>query len=394
MTNQKITTDLSIVNRLVIVVPRFSTWQGQRAMHEGDYSVGVNGKLPPKEVAKSYGAKAIIDPKELRVFDRIKHRAEALLDSCGVRFLSGWAIPQERTDEVLRELDSMVVDYETAKADFLQRYDSLVHDWAQKNPTFEREILEGKLDENSVAERIRAGYESFRLLPVNAEKAKTLVESIGGLAGELISSVSKSAKVFFKESFLGKTRANRKTVNAVIRIRERLQGLAFLSSRIVPLIALMDETLAQMPDGGYFSGEPFWRLATLVKTLSDETLLAEICRDEVAVQSDHQELTVESEDDSIVDVSHEQMGMPQSQDESVETELDANSVGVPKSTPKEPDLFSELDEYLHAPKRREETVLTQRREKTVVKDVNDETVVAEVQEVQLPEVDIGQGLYF
>lgn len=283
---KKKTVDLSVVNRIVVVVPRFTQWTGTRAMHEGDFSIGVNGRMPPKEVTRSLGLKAIIDTQELRVFDRIKHRAEATLESCGVRYLSGWAIPEDKSSEVFKELDMLVQRYNEEKASFLSRYDNLVADWAQKNPAFYREILDGKLDENAVAERITAGYETFRLQPISPEKAVTLAKSIGGLSAELISSVSKSAKSFFKESFLGKTKANRKTVNAVLRIRDRLRGLSFLSATLLPLISMIDEVVAQMPIEGYFSGEPFWKLATLVKTLGDQTLLEEIIRQKTSIEDE------------------------------------------------------------------------------------------------------------
>ena len=162
MTNKNVT-DFSLLGKIVVVVPRFSQWTGTRAMHEGDFSVGLNGKLPPKEVTRSLGLKAIIDTRHLRVFDRIKYRAEALLEGCGVRYLSGWAIPQEKSQEVFQRLDELVAQYEEEKRQFLTQYDSFVQQWANQHQEFSHEILEGKLDENTVAERINAGYESFRM---------------------------------------------------------------------------------------------------------------------------------------------------------------------------------------------------------------------------------------
>ena len=237
MTHHQNTNDMALIRKIVVVVPRFTQWTGTRAMHEGDYTIGTGGQLPPKEVTKSLGLKAIIDTQELRVFDRIKHKAEVLLEGCGVKYLSGWAIPEDKADEVFKSLDALVEQYSLEKADFLSRYDALVKDWADKNPSFSKEIMEGKLDVNAVSERISAGYETFRLQPVSAEKAVALAKSIGGLASELIASVTRSARIFFKESFLGKPRASRKTVNAVLKIRQKLQGLAFLSSSILPVIA-------------------------------------------------------------------------------------------------------------------------------------------------------------
>lgn len=204
-TNAAAVTNPDIIGRIVVIVPRFTQWTGTRAMHEGDFAIGTGGQLPPKEVAKSLGLKAIIDTQHLRVFDRIKHKAEVLLEGCGVKYLSGWAIPEERIGEVFKALDALVERYSMEKANFLSRYDTLVKEWADKNPTFSREIMEGKLDVNAVSERISAGYESFRLQPVSEQKAADLAKSIGGLASELIASVTRTARTFFKESFLGKT---------------------------------------------------------------------------------------------------------------------------------------------------------------------------------------------
>ena len=93
MTYMESNADPSLIGRIVVIVPAFRQWSGTRAMKEQDYQVGQGGQLPPKEVTRSLGLKAIIDTKTLSVFDRLKHRAEAILESCGVRYLSGWAIP-------------------------------------------------------------------------------------------------------------------------------------------------------------------------------------------------------------------------------------------------------------------------------------------------------------
>lgn len=386
--------DPSIIDRIVVVVPRFTQWTGTRAMHEGDFSVGTGGRLPPKEVTKSLGLKAIIDTQELRVFDRIKHKAEVLLENTGVRYLSGWAIPEDKAEEIFKQLDDLVAQYQSERDAFLGRYDSLVSDWARKNPQFSREILEGKLDAASVAERIRACYETFRLRPVSKERAKELVQSVGGLAGELIASVSRQARTFFKESFLGKTRANRKTVNAVVKLRERLQGLAFLSAAILPVIRLIDEAVAQMPAEGYFSGEPFWKLAALVKTLGDEALLAELIREKsVDAEGEEQSLSTEGEEETVLEEAQEPP------DETPEEALLQEAPGDAS----EPDLFAGLEKFFAESKPQAETVVRQEEEKTEKPNPQEQSRLPEADEAVMassaaypavPEVSVGEGLYF
>ena len=164
--------------------------------------------LGPKEVTKSLGLKAVIDPLTLRVFGRIKHQADAVLEGCGVRFLSGWAVPEGKAAVVFAALDGIVTMYNDEKTAFLTGYDANVTDWAARNPGFSREILEGKVDIAAVAEKISAGYEAFRLQPVTASGAQALANRVGGLGGELIADIAQIARNFFKESFLGKNRAN------------------------------------------------------------------------------------------------------------------------------------------------------------------------------------------
>ena len=417
MTQQK--TD--IIGRIVVIVPRFTQWTGTRAMHEGDFAIGTGGQLPPKEVAKSLGLKAIIDTQHLRVFDRIKHKAEAVLEGCGVKYLSGWAVPENKADEVFKALDTLVEQYSMEKADFLSRYDALVKEWADKNPSFSREIMEGKLDVNAVSERISAGYESFRLQPVSAEKAVALAKSIEGLASELIASVTRSARIFFKESFLGKTRASRKTVNAVLKIRQKLQGLAFLSSSILPVIAFIDKVLCEMPSEGYFSGEPFWKLAALVKTLGDATLLEEVMADPAYAQASFPvEESTSSRDETSLDLDMPQQdanphlpfrdsneSLSLTQQDSPSESLDLR--GFAEGAQAEQDLFRDLDEFFEMPvgegKLLSENTTTTPFEGDLVTKADEKTSVSQKPlshehlnnpetPLTVPAVDVGEGLYF
>lgn len=419
-TNAAAVTNPDIIGRIVVIVPRFTQWTGTRAMHEGDFAIGTGGQLPPKEVAKSLGLKAIIDTQHLRVFDRIKHKAEVLLEGCGVKYLSGWAIPEERIGEVFKALDALVERYSMEKADFLIRYDMLVKEWADKNPTFSREIMEGKLDVNAVSERISAGYESFRLQPVSEQKAADLAKSIGGLASELIASVTRTARTFFKESFLGKSRANRKTVNAVLKIRQKLQGLAFLSSSILPLIAFIDKVVCEMPSEGYFSGEPFWKLAALVKTLGDATLLEEVINDpayaatafpvqetESSSAQETLDLDVPQKDaNSYLPIKDSSESLDPPQQEAPSESLDLQ--GFAKGDENQKDLFKELEEFFETSVGQGQlssgTPTITASEEDLVGNSNEKSSIPQVivshecsepiVPVTVPAVDVGEGLYF
>ena len=77
-------------------------------------------------------------------------------------------------------------------------------------------------------------------------------------------------------------------------MRDRLSGLSFLSTRILPVIGLIDAVIAKVPSEGYFTGAPFWELATLVRTLGDENLLASVMDGTLTDGTDSVTVPVES----------------------------------------------------------------------------------------------------
>lgn len=162
-------------------------------------------------------------------------------------------------------------------------------------------------------------------------------------------------------SFLGKSRANRKTVNAVLKIRQKLKGLAFLSSSILPLIAFIDKVVCEMPSEGYFSGEPFWKLAALVKTLGDATLLEEVINDPAyAAAAFPAEEQASSRDEVLPELEmpqtdanpHLALGGSNESDESGSVNDASESLdprGFSKDGNEQQDLFKELEEFFDKP---------------------------------------------
>lgn len=396
---------VNLLQKIVVIVPEFQHWTGTRAMREIDFALGTNGRLPPKEVAKSLGLKAIIDPETLRVFDRLKHQAESLLESRGVKYLSGWAVPTDKAEEVFQALDELVRRYNDEKNSFLNRYDVLVEDWTNAHPDFSESIRGAKLSRDSVSRKIKASYESFKVQPVNDEQEQALVKRVSGLGDELISSVAQLARIFFKESFLGKERANKKTISAVKRIRERLSGLSFLNSKINPLIRIIDNVLLTMPKEGYFGGQDFWRLATLIKTLGDEDLIHDTIEGKVSVEglTDIQPESELPQQARLFKTTEEESFSPQSgttkaenqvSEESIEhffQEESSNQTGSRKDEKTSCNGNSSDEQLIVLPLCQEkgaESVETNEHEHL------EEVSSSQTPPPELPAVDVGEGFYF
>ena len=88
----QLVSDIRILDNLLALNLNVSLWSARRKMSQEDLG---GAELPPEDLA-SLGSKRIADPENLKVFGTLKARAFNYLDRHGVRFMSGWAIPEEK----------------------------------------------------------------------------------------------------------------------------------------------------------------------------------------------------------------------------------------------------------------------------------------------------------
>lgn len=70
----------------------------------------------------SLGSKRIADPAHLKIFGTLKARATSSLYKHGVRFMSGWAIPQELAGEITAQLIKIRDEFMLEKEKFSENY--------------------------------------------------------------------------------------------------------------------------------------------------------------------------------------------------------------------------------------------------------------------------------
>ena len=85
--------NVTVLDRLLAVNLDIHIWSARKKLVPLD----LNGaELPPEDLA-SLGSKRVCDPEDLKIFGTLKARAANLLERNGVRFLSGWAIPEAKS---------------------------------------------------------------------------------------------------------------------------------------------------------------------------------------------------------------------------------------------------------------------------------------------------------
>ena len=382
------TTQQRISDRLAIVVLNFRQWTGETVLNKEDFQLGQGGKLPPEQVAH-LGSKRICNPEDLRIFASIKQRAVRLLESYGVPYLGGWAIPLEKSQEVLLTLDKYVKEYEVAKASFLQHYDQAVNDWIAQNPEFGSEILRSIKTKSHVESRIRSGYSVFKVQALNG-KSSTFDAAEAGLGETLLAEVAKTARELYKRSFAGKDQVTARAVDPIRRIRARLAGLAFVDGGILPVINTIDSTLQSISKSGPYKGSDFYQLNSIVLVLCNEDRMRDLSQ-AVSVQATQQvdEFSLVSEDSSLVSYNEEQVKAPSNQQEvsSIQEQPRICTQHCSKELVESEDLSLNLDDELDAFLNAKQTEFAEKTEtKMIVSDITSNTV-SKTEETKIEEIE-------
>lgn len=276
------------LQNLVVIQVNVNIWSGQTKLRPEDFRLGVGGSLPPEKVAL-LGTKKLVDTYNLRPFSRVKQRINRKLSGIGIEFLNGFAVPADKVPEAELLLEQSQEEFQLEKQKFVQNYLDLVDAWAQDNPDLEDSIRESALSQAEVESKLNFTYTMFQIEPLaNEAQRGKLNTSVDNLGDNLLEDVAKQADEFYKTNFLGRDQVGIRTQDTLRNIRNRLDGLSFLDSRISPLVGLLDQALAvyKHAAGKRYIGQPFFlQILGAVLILTDLSRMEEFINGQVTVDS-------------------------------------------------------------------------------------------------------------
>lgn len=265
------------LDNVIAVSLGISTWTGRKKLRLEDLKDVDGNKIPPSELA-SLGSKRIIDPKRIAVFEALRRRCERALSKIGVRFMGGWAIPEDRLDDITREMKANRLEFESEKALLLCDYEQVVNEWINAHPGWEEVIRSAITPIEYVQAQLRFEWYAFKLVtPADSEGEATqgLANATKGLGGRLLEEIATKAKETWEVTFKGKEMVTRKALRPIVAMREKMEALAFLNPVAMPTIDLIDEVLNALPKSGDIKGRDLSSLMGLLSVLSDPERIRE-----------------------------------------------------------------------------------------------------------------------
>lgn len=179
-------TDITVLDRLMVVNLDVHIWSASRKLDPHDLG---NTELPPEELA-SLGSKKVCNPEELNIFRTLKTRAESILRQTGVRFLCGWAIPDEKLVEIDNALAVIRDDFNNAKEDFLNSNP----DESKKNHENGSQKQDNQNNDNQNSQKSTSTTQAIKSLKEVIDDPSALEKlNIGEKLGEMLSGISQNS---------------------------------------------------------------------------------------------------------------------------------------------------------------------------------------------------------
>ena len=266
-------TEPRVLECLLAVNLTVNIWSAKRKLAPDDFN---HAALPPSALA-SLGSKKICDPASLRVFGMLKARAVSLLDQNGVRFLGGWAIPEDKAPYIIRELETIAGEFNQARDSFLNGYDQAVQGWIAQNPGWEQIIANSTVSAQHVAQRLAFGWQVYKVVNPVGKGQETLNtglhQEVAGLGATLFDEIAKNAKETLQKSYLGRNDITRKALSPLKSMQQKLTDLSFIEPRAAPVATLIGSAIDRIPARGQIDGTQLLMLQGLVGLLSDTNAL-------------------------------------------------------------------------------------------------------------------------
>ncbi|MCT9633902.1 DUF3150 domain-containing protein [Pseudomonas aeruginosa] len=233
----------------------------------------LEGKIPPAILA-SLGSMRVIDPEKLKPFEKIKRQATKVVEECGVRFLGGYAVSQDKIQEVVDRLESLKSQFYDLKNNFLPNYERWITEWIDKGwekQEWRDAIRTSVTPKAQVDAGMHFGYAACRVSPDGDKHlSNTLGTQVRGLSDQLYAETADTAERLLETGLATRGHVTQTTLNTVRKINAKLRGLMFLSSEVKALTEHIEEVLAALPKSGVVNGSQYNSVVALVSALSDE----------------------------------------------------------------------------------------------------------------------------
>lgn len=216
----------------------------------------AKGVVLQQDEVLTLGSKKVFDPERLARLRRLRSAMHRHCREYGSAFLSGYAVPDPRADQVATRLQATVTQAQEEVADLLSNYQQILDEYCQARPAWAATIRAGAYSEQYLRSRISFGFNAVRIAAARDQgvAADNLQQEMGGLMGSVLADVAAESAALQRDSLQDRDSSTRKVLRPLRSAREKLSGFAFIDRRLASLAQMIDEVIASMPPEGPLRG--------------------------------------------------------------------------------------------------------------------------------------------
>ena len=265
-----------IIDQIVLINLSISLWTGKKRLIEDDFKVDKSG-IPPKTIA-SLGQIAGFDSDKLTTLSSFKKAAERACQKAGFKFMGGYAIPQDKIQGVVNELEDLSVKFYETKDLLIDEYNDDFEKWVTSEPEWEDVLRRAAIPVERPMKQIHYNYQVYKVTPAsisNVQVNKRYDQEMDQIGDRVFEDISKKAGEIWKTlngedgSGKQKTKVSHKIMTSVNHIMDKMHTLKFIDGRIAQLMDIVQVNLSLLPDTGSIEGVDFDILKDTIKILMD-----------------------------------------------------------------------------------------------------------------------------
>lgn len=240
----------------------------------------AKGVVLEKDEVLTLGSKKVFDPEKLREFKRLKDSMHRECMKHGTAFLTGYAVPEERADDLAKALEKIKGAANVAISDLLKNFQKILDDYCDARPTWAATIRANSYTEQYVRSRLSFGFNAVKIVAARSDGviADNLKGEVGGLLGSVLRDIADEAQLLQNKSLAGKDKKTRKALRPLKAAQDKLKGFAFLDRRVSAIVEMIEAVDKAMPADGPIEGSDLamlWGVTTILSTPAKALQVAE-----------------------------------------------------------------------------------------------------------------------
>lgn len=236
---------MEFIRGTTLVHLKIRAWSGQKkASRDQDIKLGKDGKMPPAKLL-DLGNKKIFNPKALDPMDTLRKAAERACGSVGTRFMGGYAIPDNKVDELVSQLEVVQEKYGSAVQEFLNGFESSRDAWLNEEDVQEyAHIIRQQIpDKSRVSSAFNFEFKLYKLDPVPGYEPDE-----SEIANQVLHEIGMTCKDMAKRLIERKTAiSGAKLFEQFDPLIEKLDALSFGNGRLLKVLSEFEALQNSIP---------------------------------------------------------------------------------------------------------------------------------------------------